>query len=117
MNIYGEAWVTHHVNYFSDPDAGTDALLNDATMWLKYAHTSIQFLAELAHERGSPDARRLPIMLDGIAAFIDMGTRCATQAHLRMQWQQVRDEAKREEVKREEVKREEAKREGAKRAT
>jgi len=35
------------------------------------------------------DAHRLPIMLEGIAAFIDMGTRCATQAHLRLQWQQV----------------------------
>jgi len=40
------------------------------------------------HERGSVDAHRLPIMLDGIAAFIEMGTRCATQAHLRLQWQQ-----------------------------
>jgi len=40
------------------------------------------------HERGSIDAHRLPIMLDGIAAFIEMGTRCTTQAHLRLQWQQ-----------------------------
>jgi len=40
-------------------------------------------------------------MLDGIAAFIDMGTRCATQAHLRLQWQQVRDEAERVKAERE----------------
>ena len=95
MNIHGEPWMTRHVHYFSDPDAGPDAMLNDATEWLKYAHTSIQFLAELVHERGSLDARRLPIMLDGIAAFIEMGTRCVEQAHGRMQWQQVRDEAER----------------------
>ena len=62
MNIHGEPWMTRHVHYFSDPDAGPDAMLNDATEWLKYAHTSIQFLAELVHERGSPDAQRLPIM-------------------------------------------------------
>ena len=90
MNIYGEPWITRHANYYSDPEAGPDALLNDATEWLRYAHTSIQFLVELIHERGSPDARRLPIMLDGIAALIEMGSRCATQAHLRMQWQEVR---------------------------
>jgi len=101
MNVYGEPWMSRHANYFSDPDAGTDALLNDATEWLKYAHTSIQFLSELAQERGSPDPRRLSIMLDGIAAFIDMGTRCATQAHLRLQWQQVRDEAERVKAERE----------------
>jgi len=95
MNLYGEPWMKRHVNYFSDPDAGADALLNDATEWLKYAHTSIQFLAELVHERGSPDAQRLPIMLDGIAAFIEMGTRCVGQAHGRMQWEEVRREAAR----------------------
>jgi len=93
MSIYGEPWMTRHTNYYSDPDAGTDALLNDATEWLKYAHISIQFLSELVQERGSPDARRLSIMLDGIAAFIEMGARSATQAHLRAQWQQVRDKA------------------------
>ena len=93
MNVYGEPWITRHANYYSDPDAGPDALLNDATEWLRYAHTSIQFLVELIHERGSPDERRLPIMLDGIAALIDMGSRCVTQAHLRLQWQQVRDKA------------------------
>ena len=91
MNVYGEPWITRHANYYSDPDAGPDALLNDATEWLRYAHISIQFLVELIHERGSPDAQRLPIMLDGIAALIEMGIRCATQAHLRMRWQQVRD--------------------------
>jgi len=94
MNVYGEPWITRHVNYFSDPDAKTDALLNDATEWLKYAHTSIQFLSELIQERGNPDPQRLSIMLDGIGAFIDMGTRCATQAHLRMQWRQVQEEAR-----------------------
>jgi len=105
MNVYGEPWMSRHANYFSDPDTGTDALLNDATEWLKYAHTSIQFLSELAQERGSPDPRRLSIMLDGIAAFIDMGTRCATQAHLRLQWQQVRDEAERVKAERENAER------------
>ena len=35
-------------------------------------------LAEQVHERGQVDAHRLPIMLEGIAAFVEMGTRCAT---------------------------------------
>ncbi|GAA0698545.1 hypothetical protein FHW84_003059 [Dyella sp. SG562] len=93
MNMYGEPWITRHTHYYSDPDAGPDALLNDATEWLAYAHVSLQFLSERVHERGGADARRLPIMLDGIAALIDMGARCAAQAHLRMQWEQVRDAA------------------------
>ena len=59
---------------------------------LQYAYHALQLLAELAHERGTVDAQRLPIMLEGIAALIDMGMRCAAQAHLRMQWQQARTE-------------------------
>ena len=94
MNIYGEPWIVRHATYYSDPEAGPDALLNDATEWLRYAYNAIHLLAELAHERGIADMQRLPVMLEGIATFIDMGARCATQAHLRMQWQQVQDEAK-----------------------
>ncbi|NKJ22772.1 hypothetical protein [Dyella sp. SG609] len=93
MDIYGEAWITRHVEYFSDPEAGPDALLNDATEWLHYAHNAIRWLAELADEHGSVNTQRLPVMLESIAVFIDMGTRCATQAHLRMQWLQVQSEA------------------------
>ena len=89
-NAFGEPWIIRHTNYFSDPGAGPDELLNDATEWLHYAHNSLKLLAELVDERGSIDVHRLPIMLEGIAAFVDMGTRCATQAHMRMQWQQAR---------------------------
>ena len=92
MNDFGEAWITRHTNYYSDPNAGPDALLNDATEWLRYAYSTLHLLAELVHERGTVDAHRWPIMLEGIAAFIDMGTRCATQAHLRLQWQQAQAE-------------------------
>ncbi|WNL48071.1 hypothetical protein RKE25_10755 [Dyella sp. BiH032] len=96
MNVYGEPWTTRHTHYFSDPDASPEALLNDATEWLQYAHSSLQVLTELVQERGTPDAQRLTTMLEGVCAFIDMGTRCATQAHLRMQWLQVREGATRE---------------------
>ncbi|MGO4703451.1 hypothetical protein [Dyella sp. 2RAB6] len=89
MDTFGEPWITRHVNYFSDPDAGPDALLNDATEWLQFAYNAIRLLAELVDEHGSVDAQRLPIMLESITAFIEMGTRCATQAHLRMQWLQL----------------------------
>ena len=89
-NAFGEPWIIRHTNYYSDPGAGPDELLNDATEWLHYAYNSLKLLAELVDERGSIDVHRLPIMLEGIAAFVDMGTRCATQAHMRMQWQQVR---------------------------
>jgi len=92
MTDFGEPWIIRHATCFSDPEASPDALLNDATEWLQYAYNALQLLAELAHERGDIDAHRLPIMLDGIAAFIDMGARCATQAHLRMQWQQAQAE-------------------------
>ena len=95
MNVFGEPWTTRHARYFSDPDAGPEALLNDATEWLHYAHNNLRLLTELIHDRGALDERRLTMMLEGIAAFIEMGTRSATQAHLRMQWQQVRQEAER----------------------
>ena len=89
MNVFGEPWTTRHTNYFSDPDAGPEALLNDATEWLQYARGNLRTLTELVNERGVPDVQRLTVMLEGIGAFMEMGTRCAAQAHLRMQWRQV----------------------------
>ncbi|MGO4703699.1 hypothetical protein, partial [Dyella sp. 2RAB6] len=71
MNDFGDPWISRHAHYFSDPDAGPDALLNDATEWLQYAYNAIQLLAELVDERENIDAQRLPIMLEGISAFID----------------------------------------------
>ena len=94
-HVYGEPWIIRHASYFSDPAAGPDELLNDATEWLQYAYHSLKLLAELVDERGNFDVHRLPVMLEGIAAFVDMGTRCAAQAHLRMQWRQVREEGDR----------------------
>jgi len=92
MNDFGEPWIIRHASYFSDPGASPDALLNDATEWLQYAYNALQLLIELVHERGTVDEHRLPIMLEGIGTLIDMGARCAAQAHLRMQWQQVQAE-------------------------
>ena len=89
-NAFGEPWIIRHTSYFSDPRAEPDELLNDATEWLQYAYHSLKLLAELVDERGSIDAHRLPIMLEGIAAFVEMGSRCATQAHMGMQWQKMR---------------------------
>ncbi len=89
MSVFGEAWTTRHTDYFSDPDAGPEALLNDATEWLQYAQTCLKVLTELVNERGAPDVRRLTVMLEGVGAFVEMGTRCAAQAHLRMQWRQA----------------------------
>ena len=89
MSVFGEAWTTRHTDYFSDPNAGPEALLNDATEWLQYAQTCLKVLTELVNERGTPDVRRLTVMLEGVGAFVEMGTRCAAQAHLRMQWLQV----------------------------
>lgn len=94
MDDFGEAWITRHANYFSDPNTGADQLLNDATEWLQYAYNALKLLAELMHDRDNIDVQRWPIMLEGIAAFVEMGTRCAAQAHLRMQWRQVQGEAK-----------------------
>ncbi len=92
MNVFGETWITRHATYFSNPDANPEALLNDATEWLQYARSHTQMLAELVHGKGRIDARRLATILEGIAAFMDMGFRCATQAHLRMQWEKVKSE-------------------------
>lgn len=91
MNAFGEPWTTRHVHYFSHPDAGPEALLNDATEWLQYARHNLQMLTELVNERGVPDVRRLTVMLEGIGAFMEMGVRCAAQGHLRMQLEQVRE--------------------------
>lgn len=92
-DVFGEAWMTRHTNYYSDPDAGPDTLLNDATEWLHYAHSAIHLVAELVDESGGMKGRHLPIVLEGIAAFIEMGISCAAQAHLRMQWRQVEEKA------------------------
>lgn len=97
-NAFGEPWIIRHANYYSDPNASTDALLNDATEWLQYAYHALKLVAELVDERGSLDTQRLPIMLEGIAAFVEMGTRCAAQAHLRMQWREVRAEGEAQSV-------------------
>jgi hypothetical protein len=91
-SVLGEAWIVRHAAYYSDPEAGPDALLNDATEWLQYAYCSIQVLAELVRERGNVDARQVPVVLEGVGVFIDMGMRCAAQAHLRMQWEEVQEE-------------------------
>lgn len=68
---------------------GPTALPRPPIPWPQYAYNAVKMLAELVHERGSVDAQRLPVTLEGIAAFIEMGIRCATQAHLRMHWQQA----------------------------
>ena len=91
-HVLGEPWIIRHTHYFSDPEAGPDELLNDATEWLQYAYNAVKLLAELVHERGEVDAHRLPIILEGVAAFVEMGTRCAVQAQMRMQWAEVKDE-------------------------
>ena len=90
MNPSGEPWITRHTNYYADPEATTEALLNDATEWLQYAHNAIQLLAELLQERGDPDERKLPVMLDGIAALIEMGMRGVVLAHGKVQVEQER---------------------------
>ena len=95
MNVFGEPWISRHATYFSNPDANPEALLNDATEWLQYARSQTQILAELVHEKGHIEARRLTTILEGVAAFIDMGTRSAAQAHLRMQYEKVRSETNR----------------------
>jgi hypothetical protein len=86
MDVFGEPWTTRHTNYFSDPDAGPEALLNDATEWLQYARSNLRMLTELVNERGVPDVRRLTVMLDGIGAFMEMGTRCASPPLSAVQW-------------------------------
>ena len=65
--------------------------MNDATEWLQYARSNLRMLTELVNERGVPDVQRLTVMLEGIGAFMEMGTRCAAQAHLRMQVEQMRE--------------------------
>ena len=91
-DVFGEPWMVRHTAYYSDPDAGPDALLNDATEWLQYAYNAIRVLAGMVREGGEVDAEHLPVMLEGIATFIDMGTRCAMLAHGRVQWLQLQHE-------------------------
>ena len=93
MDMFGEPWIVRNAVYYSDPEAGPDALLNDATEWLQYAYHSIRVLADLVQEDRDIDTKRLPVMLEGIGVFIDMGARCAAQAHLRIQWLEVERDA------------------------
>src|ERR1051325_4119044 len=79
MSELGEAWITRHTNYFSDPNAGADELLNDATEWLHHAHCTLKLITELADEWRSVDVQRLAIVLQGLAGVVEMGMRCAAQ--------------------------------------
>jgi len=92
MSELGEAWITRHTNYFSDPNAGADELLNDATEWLHHAHCTLKLITELADEWRSVDVQRLAIVLQGLAGFVEMGMRCAAQAHMRMQLAHICEE-------------------------
>lgn len=90
MDVFGEPWTTRHARYFADPQAGAEALLNDASEWLQYAQTNLRVLIELVNERGAPDVRRLTVVLEGVGAFIEMGACSAGQAHMRVQLEKVR---------------------------
>jgi len=84
-HVFGEPWIIRHTNYFSDPGAGPDELLNDATEWLQYAYNAVKVLAELVHERGSVDVHRLPIMLEphGASGFRYLCARKNSRRNLR----------------------------------
>jgi len=38
LALLGEPWIIRHTNYYTDPEATTEALLNDVTEWMQYAY-------------------------------------------------------------------------------
>ena len=91
MNLFGERWLSRNADYYADPNASPHDLLSDATEWLQYARHTIRLLADLVDEADELDKHHLSISLEGVAAMIAMGIRCAALAQGRLQWMELRD--------------------------
>jgi hypothetical protein len=72
-----------------DPEAGVNALLNDATELLQYARGITELLLESLEEDEIPERQRTLLALGGVGALITMGVQCAAQAHAKMEWDKV----------------------------
>ena len=74
MKDTNERWI------LEDPDASTDALLNEASEWLAYAHGTASLLAECVRD-DDYDRRELSLALGGVAALVAVGSLCVQRAH------------------------------------
>ncbi|MGO4702246.1 hypothetical protein [Dyella sp. 2RAB6] len=92
MSTLGEPWLTRHTHYYADPEATATDLLNDATEWLQYARHTTALLAELIDDADSVDESHLAVTMGGVSALVELGMRCAIQAHGKLLWQQSQTE-------------------------
>lgn len=72
-----------------DPEAGVNALLNDANEFLQYARGVTGLLVETLQDDETLDRRRLLLTLGAIDALVLMGVQCASRAHIKMEWDRV----------------------------
>ena len=77
---------THIVN----PDATVHDLMNGVTEWLQYAKSITHLLAEVIDEADDLKRKDLGIALEAIEEAMRKCIDCATHAHTRMVWEQLR---------------------------
>lgn len=80
-----DTWIPLSVRYRIDPEAVPQDLLDDAVIWLDYAHGIAHSLGEAIHQMDEINADRLSSAMFGVATLIDMSRRCTAHAQRCMQ--------------------------------
>ncbi len=73
-----------NADYYLAPDAHPDTLLDDANLWLGYAHGMTRALSDALIEGETMVHTDLADALQGVAALMLMGRCCAELAHRRI---------------------------------
>jgi hypothetical protein len=76
-------------SFMLDPEAGVNALFNDATEWLQYARGVTDLLIESLEEAELPDRRRMMLALGAIATLTAMGLQCVARGQAKMEWDRI----------------------------
>ena len=79
---------THIVN----PEATVQDLMNGVTEWLQYAKGITHLLSEHIDEADDLKRKDLSIALEATEEAMHRCLDCATHAHMRMVWEQLRSE-------------------------
>ena len=79
---------THIVN----PDATIHDLMNGVTEWLQYAKGISRLLAELIDEADEVKCKEVAMAFEAIEMLMRRALDCASCAHTRMVWEQLRSE-------------------------
>ena len=75
------ACLSFNVNYFADPSAHADALLDDASLWFGYAQGITRALGDALIDGETITHSDLSSAMHGVTSLITMGMGCTQHAH------------------------------------